>query len=54
MSLQIAPLGDSLFVSLTSDMYTGSLNMDSNFYGFPNRLHNLVAEFDFPQYWADK
>lgn len=54
MSLHIAPLGDSLFVSLTRDMYTGSLNMDSNFNGFPNRLHNLVAEFDFPQYWADK
>lgn len=54
MSLQIANLGDNLFVSLTRDMYTGSLNMDSNFNGFPNRLHNLVAEFDFPQYWQDK
>lgn len=54
MSLQMANLGDNLFVSLTRDMYTGSLNMDSNFNGFPNRLHNLVAEFDFPQYWADK
>lgn len=54
MSLQIAPLGDNLFVSLTRDMYTGSLNMDSNYNGFPNRLHNLMAEFDFPQYWAGK
>ncbi len=54
MSLQIDNLGDSLFVSLTRDMYTGSLNMDSNFNGFPNRLHNLVAEFDFPQYWEAK
>lgn len=54
MSLQIDNLGHSLFVSLTRDMYTGSLNMDSNFNGFPNRLHNLVAEFDFPQYWEDK
>ncbi len=54
MSMQIAPLGDSLFVSLTRDMYTGSLNMDSNYNGFPNRLHNLTAEFDFPQYWTDK
>ncbi|MEO0388060.1 MAG: hypothetical protein AAF281_11095 [Pseudomonadota bacterium] len=54
MSLQIDNLGDALFVSLTRDLYTGSLNMDSNFNGFPNRLHNLVAEFDFPQYWADK
>ena len=54
MSLQMAPLGENLFVSLTRDMYTGSLNMDSNYNGFPNRLHNLVAEFDFPQYWEDK
>ncbi|MEL6953429.1 MAG: hypothetical protein AAFY73_07000 [Pseudomonadota bacterium] len=54
MSLQIAPLGDQLFVSLTRDLYTGNLNMDSNFNGFPNRLHNLVAEFDFPQYWAEQ
>ncbi|MEL6508749.1 MAG: hypothetical protein AAFQ32_03070 [Pseudomonadota bacterium] len=54
MSLQIDNLGDTHFVSLTRDMYTGSLNMDSNFNGFPNRLHNLVAEFDFPQYWEDE
>ncbi|MBU1307494.1 MAG: hypothetical protein KKF33_18470 [Alphaproteobacteria bacterium] len=54
MSLQIANLGENFFVSLTRDIYTGSLNMDSNFAGFPNRLHNLVAEFDFPQYWEGK
>lgn len=54
MSMHIDNLGDSLFVSLTRDMYTGSLNMDSNFNGFPNRLHNLTAEFDFPQYWENK
>lgn len=54
MPLQMANLGDNFFVSLTRDMYTGSLNMDSNFNGFPNRLHNLVAEFDFPQYWEGK
>lgn len=54
MSMQMAALGENLFVSLTRDMYTGSLNMDSNYNGFPNRLHNLVAEFDFPQYWEDK
>lgn len=53
MSLHIAALSESMFVSLTRDMYTGSLNMDSNWNGFPNRLHNLVAEFDFPQYYAD-
>lgn len=51
MSLHIDALSDGMFVSLTRDMYTGSLNMDSNWNGFPNRLHNLVAEFDFPQYW---
>ncbi|MEO9825853.1 MAG: hypothetical protein ABJF50_15670 [Paracoccaceae bacterium] len=54
MSLHMDALGDNLFVSLTRDMYTGSLNMDSNFNGFPNRLHNLMAEFDFPQYWENK
>lgn len=54
MSLHMAALGENLFVSLTRDMYTGSLNMDSNYNGFPNRLHNLVAEFDFPQYYEDK
>lgn len=54
MSLHMAALGDSLFVSLTRDLYTGSLNMDSNYNMFPNRLHNLVAEFDFPQYYTDK
>ena len=54
MSLHMAALGKGLFVSLTRDMYTGSLNMDSNYNGFPNRLHNLVAEFDFPQYYEGK
>jgi len=54
MSMHMAALGENLFVSLTRDMYTGSLNMDSNYNGFPNRLHNLVAEFDFPQYWEGK
>ena len=54
MSLHMDSLGDNLFVSLTRDMYTGSLNMDSNYNGFPNRLHNLIAEFDFPQYFEDK
>lgn len=54
MSLHIDALSDSLFVSLTRDIYTGSLNMDSNYNGFPNRLHNLIAEFDFPQYWEQQ
>ncbi|MEM6387871.1 MAG: hypothetical protein AAF718_16720 [Pseudomonadota bacterium] len=50
MSLHIDNLGDRLFVSMTRDLYTGRLNLDSNANFFPNRLHNLVAEFDFPQY----
>lgn len=54
MSLQIDNLGQNLLVSLTRDMYTGSLNMDSNPSMFPNRFHNLVAEYDFPQYYTDK
>ncbi len=54
MSLHIDALSENLFVSLTRDMYTGSLNLDSNASMFPNRLHNLVAEFDFPQYYAEK
>ena len=54
MSLHIDTLGDSYFVSLTRDLFTGSLNMDSNPTMFPNRFHNLVAEFDFPQYHAEK
>ncbi len=54
MSLQIDALSDNYFVSLTRDMFTGSLNLDSNPNMFPNRFHNLVAEYDFPQYHADK
>jgi len=54
MSLHIDALGDGMFVSLTRDMYTGSLNMDSNPSMFPNRFNNLVAEYDFPQYYEEK
>jgi hypothetical protein len=50
MSLHMDLLGDDYFVSLTRDAYTGSLNLDSNASMFPNRLHNLQAEMDFPQY----
>ena len=53
-SLHMALLGDNLFVSLTRDMWTGSLNLDANPTWFPNRIHNLEAEFDFPQYYEDK
>lgn len=54
MALHMDALGENMFVSLTRDMYTGSLNMDSNPAMFPNRLHNLVAEYDFPQYYVEK
>lgn len=54
MSLHIDALSDSYFVSLTRDMFTGRLNIDSNPNMFPNRFHNLVAEYDFPQYYAEK
>ena len=47
-SLQIDLLHDKYFVSLTRDAKTGSLDMESNATFFPNRLHNLHAEFDFP------
>ncbi|MEM7126775.1 MAG: hypothetical protein AAF702_10645 [Chloroflexota bacterium] len=49
-ALHMALLGDDLFVSVTRDMWTGSLNLDANPTFFPSRLHNLHAEFDFPQY----
>ncbi|MGX9355571.1 hypothetical protein ACS3SW_10515 [Roseobacteraceae bacterium S113] len=54
MSLHMDQLSEQLFVSITRDLYTGSLNLDSNASAFPNRLHNLVSEFDFPQYYAEK
>lgn len=48
--LHMALADDGYFVSLTRDAYTGSLNLDTNPTWFPNRIHNLVAEFDFPQF----
>jgi len=48
--LHMALVGDRFFASLTRDAYTGSLNLDTNPTFFPNRIHNLVAEMDFPQY----
>ncbi len=47
--LHIALLDDEFFVSLTRDAYTGDLNLDINPTYFPNRLHNLLAEMDFPE-----
>ncbi len=53
-SLQIDLLNEMFFVSLTRDAKTGSLDMESNFTMFPNRLHNLHAEYDFPGVPAPK
>ncbi|WP_424988085.1 hypothetical protein [Microbulbifer sp. S227A] len=53
VSLQMDRLGEEFFVSLTRDAYTGSLNLDSNPTFFPNRVHNLVAEYDFPQWYTE-
>lgn len=46
-------VGGGFFVSVNRDAYTGSLNLDTNPAWFPNRIHNLLAEFDFPQYKPD-
>jgi hypothetical protein len=54
VSLHLDLLSDEFFVSVTRDIKTGGLNLDSNFTFFPNRVHNLVAEYDFPQYYTDK
>ncbi len=43
-------VGGGSFVSVVRDAYTGNLNLDTNPAWFPNRVHNLLAEFDFPQY----
>lgn len=47
--LHMALYDDDFFVSLTRDAYTGDLNLDINPTYFPNRVHNLVAEMDFPR-----
>lgn len=54
VSLHMDLLSDTHFVSLTRDAKTGSLNLDSNPTFFPNRVHNLEAEYDFPQYYEGK
>lgn len=48
--LHMALVGDGFLASITRDACSGSLNLDTNPAWFPNRIHNLVAEFDFPQY----
>ena len=47
--LHIALIDNDFFVSLTRDAFSGSLNLDINPAAFPNRMHNFVAEFDFPK-----
>jgi hypothetical protein len=47
--LHMALFDDDYFVSLTRDTYTGDLNLEINPTYFPNRIHNLFAEMDFPE-----
>ena len=53
MSMHMTLVGDSFLASITRDLYTGSLNLDTNPAFFPNRIHNMRAEFDFPGYKLD-
>lgn len=43
-------VGDGYFASTTRDPYTGNLNLDTNPTWFPTRIHDMLAEYDFPQY----
>ena len=43
-------VGGGFFASVTRDPYTGDLNLDTNPSWFPNRVHDMLSEFDFPQY----
>lgn len=52
MSMHMTLVGDSFLASITRDLYTGHLNLDTNPTFFPNRIHNMRAEFDFPQFQA--
>ena len=49
-SLHIDLLNEGQFVSLTRDALTGSLDLETTFTMFPNKLNNLTAEMDFPGY----
>lgn len=46
-------VGGGYFVSVNRDSYTGDLYLDANPAWFPNRIYNLLAEFDFPPYQPD-
>ena len=53
-SLQIDLLNEGQFVSLTRDAQTGSLDLETVYTMFPNKLNNLTAEMDFPGYKPPK
>ena len=53
MSMHMTLVGEGMLSSITRDLYTGALNLDTNPTFFPNRIHNMRAEFDFPQYQPD-
>lgn len=53
-SLQIDLLNEGQFVSLTRDAPTGSLDLETVYTMFPNKLNNLTAEMDFPGYQPPK
>ena len=53
-SLQIDLLNEGQFVSLTRDAPTGSLDLETVYTMFPNKLNNLTAEMDFPGYKPPK
>jgi len=51
--LHMALVGDAHFASITRDAYSGDLNLDVNPASFPNRIHNLLSEADFPPIDSD-
>lgn len=53
MSMHMTLVGEGMLASITRDLYTGALNLDTNPTFFPNRIHNMRAEFDFPQWQPD-
>ncbi|MDJ0823102.1 MAG: hypothetical protein QNJ09_14990 [Paracoccaceae bacterium] len=53
VALHMTLVGDGFFAAINRDAYSGDLNLDTNPTWFPNRIHNLLAEFDFPQYQPD-
>ena len=52
-SLQIDLLNEGQFISLTRDAQSGSLDLETVYTMFPNKLNNLTAEMDFPGYGSE-